>query len=113
MASPSRRPHRDPRVDLLRGVALLTIFVDHVPGNLLGYLTFRNFGFSDAAELFVVLAGFSSMMAYGGAFERDGSIWSRWGFWLRPWRSSGSGAAASASTRRRSSRSWTAACAAA
>ena len=68
---PSRR---DARVDLLRGIALLTIFVDHVPGNLLGNLTFRNFGFSDAAELFVVLAGFSSMMAYGGAFERDGAM---------------------------------------
>jgi hypothetical protein len=74
MASSTSPSRRDARVDLLRGVALLTIFVDHVPGNLLGYLTFRNFGFSDAAELFVVLAGFSSMMAYGGAFERDGTM---------------------------------------
>lgn len=74
MASPRSPSRRDARVDLLRGIALLTIFVDHVPGNLLGYLTFRNFGFSDAAELFVVLAGFSSMMAYGGCFERDGTM---------------------------------------
>ncbi|GGF33791.1 membrane protein [Aliidongia dinghuensis] len=74
MGSPRILVRRDPRVDLLRGIALLTIFVDHVPGNLLGYLTFRNFGFSDAAELFVVLAGFSSMMAYGSCFERDGTM---------------------------------------
>ncbi|HVJ51150.1 MAG TPA: OpgC domain-containing protein [Aliidongia sp.] len=74
MAQPGLTARRDSRVDLLRGIALLTIFVDHVPGNLLGYLTFRNFGFSDAAELFVVLAGFSSMMAYGGGFERDGAL---------------------------------------
>lgn len=74
MGLPRIPSRRDARVDLLRGIALLTIYVDHVPGNLLGNLTFRNFGFSDAAELFVVLAGFSSMMAYGGAFEREGAM---------------------------------------
>ena len=74
MVSPGAPTRRDACVDLLRGVALLTIFVDHIPGNLLGNLTFRNFGFSDAAELFVVLAGFSSMMAYGGCFERQGAM---------------------------------------
>jgi hypothetical protein len=65
---------RDPRVDFLRGVALLMIFIDHLPGNFLASLTLRNFGFSDAAELFVLLAGFSSMMAYGGAFARQGPV---------------------------------------
>ena len=74
MVSPGTPSRRDVRVDLLRGIALLTIFIDHIPGNLLGNLTFRNFGFSDAAELFVVLAGFSSMMAYGGCFERLGAM---------------------------------------
>jgi hypothetical protein len=49
------------------------IFIDHVPGNLLADVTLRNFGFADAAELFVLLAGFSSMMAYGNAFVRDGA----------------------------------------
>jgi hypothetical protein len=67
-----RRLKRDARVDALRGVALIMIFIDHVPGNLLGLITLRNFGFSDAAELFVLLAGFSSMVAYGGSFDRDG-----------------------------------------
>jgi hypothetical protein len=61
-------------VDVLRGIALLMIFIDHVPGNLLGNVTLRNFGFSDAAELFVLLAGFSAMMAYGGSFARDGFL---------------------------------------
>lgn len=65
---------RDPRVDFLRGIALLMIFIDHLPGNFLALLTLRNFGFSDAAELFVLLAGFSSMMAYGGAFARQGPV---------------------------------------
>ena len=69
-----RRLPRDTRVDALRGLALLMIFIDHVPGNLLSLVTLRNFGFSDAAELFVLLSGFSSMIAYGGSFDRDGAV---------------------------------------
>lgn len=67
-----RTTQRDPRIDLLRGFALLTIFIDHIPGNTLGMFTLRNFGFADAAELFVILSGFSSMAAYGRLFHRDG-----------------------------------------
>ena len=63
---------RERRVDLLRGVALLTILIDHVPANVLGHFTLRNLGFSDAAELFVLLAGFASMLAYGNTFAREG-----------------------------------------
>jgi hypothetical protein len=69
-----RRLPRDSRVDALRGVALIMIFIDHVPGNLLSLVTMRNFGFADAAELFVLLAGFASMVAYGGSFARDGVL---------------------------------------
>ncbi len=65
---------RDFRVDALRGLSLLMIFVDHIPSNFIGYLTLRNYSLSDAAEVFVLLAGFSSMLAYGGAFERGGVI---------------------------------------
>jgi hypothetical protein len=64
---------RDPRVDVLRGLALLMIFIDHIPDNMLSLATMHNFGFSDAAEVFVLLAGFSSMLAYGRIFERDGA----------------------------------------
>src|SRR6266851_7915523 len=65
---------RDPRIDVLRGIALLTIFVDHIPGDALGLVTLHNFGFADAAEVFVLLAGMSSMFAYGRVFERDGAL---------------------------------------
>jgi hypothetical protein len=70
MQKPARR---ESRVDVLRGIALLCIFVDHVPKNVLNGFTLRNYGFSDAAELFVMLAGFASMMAYGRSFARDGA----------------------------------------
>jgi hypothetical protein len=63
---------RDGRVDLLRGFALLTIFVDHIPNNGLASITLHNFGFSDAAELFVLLAGFSTATAYGRLIDHHG-----------------------------------------
>jgi hypothetical protein len=69
-----QRLPRDLRVDALRGLALIMIFIDHIPDNTLALLTLHNFGFSDAAELFVLLSGFSSMVAYGSAFDRDGVL---------------------------------------
>ncbi|MEE7461416.1 hypothetical protein MFUR16E_08795 [Methylobacterium fujisawaense] len=66
------KPARDARVDVVRGLALLTIFIDHIPRNAPALLTLHNFGFSDAAEIFVLLAGYSSMIAYGGLFRRAG-----------------------------------------
>lgn len=46
-------------IDFWRGFALLTIFVNHVPGLAYENLTHRNIGISDSAELFVFLAGWS------------------------------------------------------
>jgi hypothetical protein len=63
---------RDRRVDVVRGLALLMIFADHVPHNAVSLVTLHNFGFSDAAEVFVLLAGLSSTMAYGRVIDRDG-----------------------------------------
>ena len=57
-------PGREHRVDFLRGIALATIFINHIPGNVLSHFTPVNFGFSDAAEIFVTLAGFAAAQAY-------------------------------------------------
>jgi len=65
---------RDHRIDFFRGLALIFIFWDHVPDNPLAQLTMRNFGFSDAAELFVFLAGYASILAYGRIAQRDGFV---------------------------------------
>lgn len=56
-------------IDFWRGAVLATIFVNHLPGNLLGDLTPRNYGFSDAAEAFVFLSGLSVVLAYGRRFK--------------------------------------------
>lgn len=46
-------------IDFWRGFALLTIFINHIPGIWFEKWTFKNIGTSDSAELFVFLAGFS------------------------------------------------------
>jgi hypothetical protein len=64
---------RDARVDFFRGLALIFIFIDHIPGNSLAKFTLTNFGFADAAEIFVALAGYAAFLAYGKTFQQEGS----------------------------------------
>jgi hypothetical protein len=42
---------RDLRLDFCRGLALIIIFIDHVPDDPLSSWTLRNFSFCDAAEI--------------------------------------------------------------
>src|SRR5450631_1911172 len=46
-------------IDFWRGFALLTIFINHVPGLYFERFTYRNVSLSDSAELFVFLAGWA------------------------------------------------------
>jgi hypothetical protein len=59
---------REPNaVDFWRGFALVTIFIDHIPGLFYARYTLINFSIADAADLFVFLAGWSlRLMADGG-----------------------------------------------
>jgi hypothetical protein len=63
---------RDARIDVVRGIALLIIFINHMPGNVAAAYTPYNFGFSDAADIFVLLAGVSAALAYGRLIEKRG-----------------------------------------
>jgi hypothetical protein len=63
---------RDLRIDACRGIALWCIFLDHIPHNVASWLTFRNYGFSDAAEVFMFLSGVTCALAYGGALCSEG-----------------------------------------
>ncbi|MFK3822590.1 OpgC family protein [Pseudomonas yamanorum] len=76
---------RDPRIDFFRGLALIFIFWDHVPHNPLGQITLRNVGFSDAAEVFVFLAGYAAVLAYGKILQRDGYLITCVKIWRRTW----------------------------
>jgi hypothetical protein len=63
---------RDPRIDVCRGIALWWIFLDHIPNNIGGWLTLRNYGFSDAAELFMFISGVTCALAYDRARRCEG-----------------------------------------
>jgi hypothetical protein len=63
---------RDARIDVIRGLALLVIFINHMPGNAVAAFMPHNFGFSDGADAFVLLAGVSATLAYGNLIERRG-----------------------------------------
>jgi hypothetical protein len=52
-------------VDFWRGLALVTIFVNHIPGIYFDRFTHRNLSISDSADLFVFLAGWALRMTIG------------------------------------------------
>jgi hypothetical protein len=56
---------RDLRLDLFRGAGLWMIFLDHIPHDAIGWITLRNYGFSDAAEVFVFVSGYLAGFIYG------------------------------------------------
>lgn len=74
---------RDTRIDVFRALALITIFIDHVPGTAFETLTYKNFGFSDAAEAFVLISGMSVALAYGGRFQPGGRLLATLKMWRR------------------------------
>ena len=65
---------RDLRLDFFRGLALWLIFIDHIPTNILNFFTIRNYGFSDAAELFVFISGYAAAIAYSRGMQEQGFI---------------------------------------
>lgn len=65
---------RDLRIDACRGIALWCIFLDHIPNNIGSWLTLRNYGFSDAAEVFMFVSGVTCALAYGKVWRCEGWI---------------------------------------
>ncbi len=61
-------------VDFWRGISLMMIFVDHIPGNPVSVLTLRSWAFADAAEVFVFLAGISAILAFDRYFRYGGFV---------------------------------------
>jgi hypothetical protein len=65
---------RELRLDLFRGLALWLIFVDHLPPNILTWFTIRNYGFSDATEIFIFISGYTAAFVYGRAMLEAGFV---------------------------------------
>lgn len=67
---------RDLRIDLLRGVSLLMIVIDHIEWTngikILSPFTLHGIGLSDAAEVFVFLSGLVCGISYGRVSAESG-----------------------------------------
>lgn len=87
-ATPVRIPStRDPRLDVFRGICLVMIFLNHVPGTVFEDYTSRNFGFSDAAEGLVLMSGIAAGLAYSADFRATSMrLWTGLArVWRRVW----------------------------
>jgi hypothetical protein len=82
---PALPSERDLRLDLFRGLALWLIFLDHLPSNVLSWLTIRNYGFSDATEIFIFISGYTAAFVYGKAMQERGFMVSSARILRRAW----------------------------
>jgi hypothetical protein len=71
---PVASAERELRLDLFRGLALWLIFIDHLPPNILTWFTIRNYGFSDATEIFIFISGYTAAFVYGRAMLEQGTL---------------------------------------
>ncbi|SRR6266581_1970854 len=76
---------RDLRLDLFRGLANWAMFLGHIPSTVLAWLTFRNYGFSDGADLFVFIAGYTSAIVYTRKMSERGFIFGTTRLFRRVW----------------------------
>jgi hypothetical protein len=65
---------RDLRLDLFRGLANWAIFLDHIPHEVLSSITSKNYGFSDAADLFVFISGYTAASVFGRIMIERGYV---------------------------------------
>lgn len=63
---------RNLQLDFFRGLALMIIFINHMPLNPWFAYTPSRLGPSDAAETFVFLSGFAAAIAFGRTFKQAG-----------------------------------------
>src|SRR5262252_3537639 len=76
---------RDLRLDFFRGLALIFIFVDHIPENVLSYFTLQAFQFYDAAEVFIFISGYTAALVYSRALILQGPFYATAQILRRAW----------------------------
>ena len=68
------KSQRDVRLDLFRGLANWLIFLGHIPDSVLAWFTTRNYGFSDGADLFVLISGYTATFVFGKMMMERGFV---------------------------------------
>jgi hypothetical protein len=79
------RRGRSIEVDFFRGVVLIVIVLDHIPGSTLSHLMLHAYALCDAAEVFVFLGGYASAAAYTAVLAGRGENAARMRFVRRCW----------------------------
>jgi hypothetical protein len=64
----------DIRLSLFLGIANWSIFLDHIPNDVVNWITARNYGFSGAADLFIFISGYTAATVYGNIMLERGSL---------------------------------------
>ena len=82
-AVPSQQ--RDLRLDFFRGLALIFIFIDHIPENILSYFTLQAFQFYDAAEVFIFISGYTAALVYSRTLALQGPLYATAQILRRAW----------------------------
>jgi hypothetical protein len=77
---------RDLRLDFFRGFANWQVFINHIPNNILNWITTENYGLSDAADLFVFISGFTASVVYARIMLEHGAVIAVSGILRRAWR---------------------------
>jgi hypothetical protein len=85
MTEAKRHHPRDYRLDFFRGLALILIFIDHIPDNVLGWFTLPTFAFCDAAEVFIFISGYAAALVYGRTLEHQGMLFATARVYKRVW----------------------------
>jgi hypothetical protein len=76
---------RDLRLDFFRGLALIFIFIDHIPENIFSYFTVQAFQFYDAAEIFIFISGYTAALVYGRTLALQGASYATARIVSRAW----------------------------
>ena len=76
---------RDLRLDLIRGIANWQIFINHIPNNAFNWITTEYYGFSDAADLFIFISGFTASFVYARIMLERGTLAASTRVFRRAW----------------------------
>ncbi|SDR23335.1 hypothetical protein SAMN05443245_3768 [Paraburkholderia fungorum] len=76
---------RSIEVDFFRGLVLIVIVLDHIPGSTLSHLMLHAYAMCDSAEVFVFLGGYASAAAYTAVLAGRGESAAKMRFVRRCW----------------------------
>lgn len=76
---------RSIEVDFFRGIVLIVIVLDHIPGSVLSHLMLHAYALCDSAEVFVFLGGYASAAAYTAVLASRGENAAKMRFVRRCW----------------------------